>query len=130
VGVAVLVGVSVGVSVTVAVLVGVAVGVSVTVAVLVAVAVGVSVTVAVLVWVAGAVAVGGRGVFVGVGVLQSVSGTGLVHPAPNVAARRCDASSPPSLLRASRPVLGLQFKVPYAIGIVLHALLGIVKLNV
>ena len=36
--------------------------------------------------------------------VQSMSGVGLLHPGPNVAARRCDALLPPSLRLATNPL--------------------------
>ena len=45
------------------------------------------------------------------------------------AARRCDSLSPPSLRRANRPWFGSQLLVQYRIGIVAHAVPGMVKSN-
>jgi hypothetical protein len=57
---------------------------------------------------------------------QSLSGVGLLHPAPNVAAWRCDSLEPPSARRARNDpeVLGLQLTVQYWTGYVKQALVG------
>jgi hypothetical protein len=63
--------------------------------------------------------------------LQVLSSCGLLHPGPNVAARRCDCLPPPSLRRARNEpdVLGLQFATQYWIGYVRQAFVGIVTLK-
>src|SRR5262249_27230970 len=74
------------------------------------------VLVVVVVLLLGLLVVGGVVLVVVVTASQTTSSATKAHPAPNVAADRCDSLAPPSLRRARGPLLGLQPDVPYWMG--------------